>query len=100
MPPYILKMCMSQLPMKSSNPAPMPVSTSEKMMCDFKTGVPEDAPALQPAPALQENDPPPFSRRLQELAVLQTPFGKMRKYLSIQAVISWAVLRWAVGTEV
>src|SRR5215831_13192982 len=100
MPPYILKMCMSQLLMKLSKPTPMPVSTSAKMMCDLRTGVPEGAPALQPAPALHENDPPPFSSRLHELAVLQTPFGKTRKYLSIQAVISWAVLRWAVGTVV
>src|SRR5215831_6182433 len=99
MPPYILKMCMSQLLMKLSNPAPMPVSGSEKMACDFSTGVPPVV-LLQPACALHVNDPPPFSRRLHELAVLHTPFGKSLKYLSIQAFISWVVFCWAAGTAI
>src|SRR5262249_45836099 len=100
MPPYILNMCMSQLPMKLSNPTPMPVSTSAKMACDFRTGVPEPEPLLQLAPALHENDPPPFSRRLHELAVLQTPAGNSLKYLSIQASICMAVFCIAAGTGV
>src|ERR1044071_997603 len=98
MPPYILNMCMSQLPMKSSKPAPIPVSTSEKIPCDLSTGVPDPAPPVQLARALHENEPPPFSRRLQEAAVLQTPPGKTAKYFDIQAFSSCAESRWAAGT--
>ncbi len=37
LPPYILNMCMSVLPMKKSKPTPMPVSASEKTAWDLIT---------------------------------------------------------------
>ena len=59
---------------------------------------PSAVPAAQLAPALQLKLPPPFSRRMQLLAMLQTPFGNILKYLSIQAMSSARVLRVPVGT--
>src|SRR3569623_268849 len=84
MPPYILNRCMSQLPMKLSQPTPRPVSVG--------------MPAGQLAPALHENEPPPFSSRLHELAVLHTPAGNTLKYLSIHDVSSMYEFCIAMGT--
>src|SRR3569832_1541727 len=55
-------------------------------------------PAWQLAPALHENEPPPFSSRLHELAVLHTPAGKTLKYLTIQDVSTMYEFCMAMGT--
>src|SRR5882672_736784 len=80
-------MCTSVLPMNMSKPTPMPLSTSAKVTWEsIAPGPAPGCPAAQLAPALQENEPPPFSRRLQLLATLQTPRGNILKYLSIHPV--------------
>jgi hypothetical protein len=76
----------------------MPVSGSAMMRRGLSAGVPVGVPDWQVAPELHMKLPPPFSRRMQLLVVLQTPFGNARKYLFIQATSSARVLRVPVGT--
>src|SRR6478752_4233846 len=99
LPPYILNMCISALPMKKSKPTPIPVSASAKIECDLMT-LPVGSPDWQLAPRLQPPGEFPFSRRLQFVSALHTPAGNALKYLLIQAFISLGVLRIASGTGV